>query len=960
MRSGFLGLSVLVTVLMLTVVPSEVWAQAQAANGVIEGTVVDASGATVPNAHIRVTHLDTGLAREVTTNDAGFYRAPLLALGRYEITVTQPGFNRFVQSGITLSAGQAATVDVTLKVGEVTAAVTIAADAPLADVTKIEVGRTINANEVQNLPLPSRNPYNFGLLQPGVNGFENVEFGVPRFNANGYKSRINYQLDGNTNTQKDRAGLRLSPISEVFVREVQVVSNGFAPEFGQTAGVVYNAVTPSGTNGFHGNAAYFLRRKPFVARPFFLRTDVPKADPGLNNVIASLGGPIIKDRAHFYIGYERVNRELRQDRVVTVSPVNAAALGLSPQPGFIPASQKTNFFILKPTWKINAGHELSGRYTLFTNNSPNNIAGGLNTLERSIDFTDNIQTGNAQLVSIFTPQWLNELRFQFARRNQPNKPNATFSGKGPSIVVSGVANFGAPTDANNLFNERIWQILDNVSWSRGNHSFKFGGDLQIIRDQRTVTLATTYSFANVAAFLAARSGANPLGYDTFSQATGDPGIEFGAEYFFWFAQDDWRVRPDLKLTYGIRYELYNIPSARSNAPLPLSRKFNRDTNNFAPRLGIAYGLGPSNKTVLRASAGLFYDAPGLAFYQNAIQNNGDPLFRTFSLRPTDPGAPAFPNPVNVLGLTPPRVSVDALDTRFANLYSFNQTVQIERELTNDFSVTLGYIHADGTRIPVVRRTNLPALAGTLADGRGVFGSGPRPDPNFTNIDITESVGKSSYHAGMLSLTRRFARGYQFSASYTWSHGIDDAPEINVIDSTEFISDPNNRRRDRGNALADQRHTFVLSSVIRPKFDSASASLRALLNNNQLGIIARFNSGFRANVRSNVDLNRDGITTNDRPLFIGRNTETTGSVKQIDLRYSRFIPIREAMRVEILGEFTNLFNIVNVAGVNSVAPTDAAGNPNLSILSILTTSDKKRVATGGFPQRIFQLGFRFHF
>src|SRR5262249_11719394 len=156
---------------------------------------------------------------------------------------------------------------------------------------------------------------------------------------------------------------------------------------------------------------------------------------------------------------------------------------------------------------------------------------------------------------------------------------------------------------------------------------------------------------------------------------------------------------NLKLTYGVRYELYNVPKARPDAPLALSQKFNRDTNNFAPRLGIAYSFGPAGKTVLRASAGLFYDAPGLAFYQNAIQNNGNPLFRTFVLRPTDSGAPAFPNPVRVTGLTPPSVSIDALDPRFANLYSFNQTVQVERELANDFSVTLGYIHVAGTRIP---------------------------------------------------------------------------------------------------------------------------------------------------------------------------------------------------------------------------------------------------------------------
>jgi TonB dependent receptor-like, beta-barrel len=453
---------------------------------------------------------------------------------------------------------------------------------------------------------------------------------------------------------------------------------------------------------------------------------------------------------------------------------------------------------------------------------------------------------------------------------------------------------------------------------------------------------------------------------------GEPKIDFGSQYYFLFAQDDWRVRPNFKLSFGVRYELYDVPDARANAPLAISQKFNRDTNNFAPRLGLSYSFGGTRKTVVRASAGVFYDAPGLLFYQNAIQNNGDPLTRTFTLRQNDPGAPAFPNPVNLAAAVLPKVSIDALAPDFANLYSFNQNLQVEQEISRDFSVTAGYIHVAGNRIPVVRITNLPPISGTLADGRAVFGAGARPNPNFGNINITESVGRSSYHAGSLSLNKRFSRGYQLSASYTWSHGIDDAPEINVIDSTEFPSDPTNRRRDRGNSLADQRHTFIFSGVLNPKFDVSNRIASALANNNQIGVIARFNSGFRFNVRGSVssnpalnpngvtELNRDGVATNDRPLFIGRNTATSGPVKQIDLRYSRFIPVRESMRVEVIGEFTNLFNIVNVSGVNQVVTVDAAGNPILTGTNILTTSNRKLIATGGFPQRIFQLGFKFHF
>ena len=157
-----------------------------------------------------------------------------------------------------------------MSVGDLNETVSVTADTPIVDPAKIDLGRNMNEREVKNLPLVSRNPFNFALLQPGVTGFENSEFGVPRFSANGTLLRINYQIDGNTNTQKDRAGLRMLPVSEVMVREVKVITSGYAPEFGQTTGLVYNAITPSGTNSVRGSASYRFRRKDMSARPFFL------------------------------------------------------------------------------------------------------------------------------------------------------------------------------------------------------------------------------------------------------------------------------------------------------------------------------------------------------------------------------------------------------------------------------------------------------------------------------------------------------------------------------------------------------------------------------------------------------------------------------------------------------------------------------------------------------------------
>ena len=140
----------------------------------------------------------------------------------------------------------------------------------MVDLGKTDVGRNLTETEIKNLPMVSRNPYNFALLEPGVTGTENSEFGVPRFSVNGQMTRINYQVDGSTNTQKDRAGLRLLPMSEVMIREVQVVSSGYAPEFGQTTGMVYNAVTPSGTNALRGDVGYRFRTKGFSAWPFYV------------------------------------------------------------------------------------------------------------------------------------------------------------------------------------------------------------------------------------------------------------------------------------------------------------------------------------------------------------------------------------------------------------------------------------------------------------------------------------------------------------------------------------------------------------------------------------------------------------------------------------------------------------------------------------------------------------------
>ncbi len=951
------------------------FAQSQALNGQIEGTVTDPNGATIPNASVTIVNIETGTTRTVTTDDSGVYRAPLLPLGTYRVTAEAPNFKRLVREGITLTTGQIATVTLALEAGQVSEVVTISGDAPIVDPGKIDLGRVMNTVEVHNLPLVSRNPYNFALLQSNVTGRPNVEFGVPRINANGYARRTNYQLDGNNNTQSDRSGIRLMPISELFVSEVQLVTNGFAPEFGNTPGLIMNAVTPSGTNDYHGHVSYRFRRTSFSSRPFFSDPTKPKPKTKVDDFTAAVGGPIIRNRWHFYAGFEKLSRDLggEPQRVITISQANqqaliAAGVPSSAFPNSIPTAQKVKFFIFRTDVRLTDQHSLVGRVNSFRNNSPDNIAGGTQTLQRSIDFVDQSDSVGLQLISAFTPTFLNEARYQYAKRYSQNLPNAN-SGTAPSIVITGAqaALFGAPENPNTIAPlETSKQFVDNVTITYGTHTMKFGGGFNRIGDTQKAGIFARYTFPSIAAYVAAKNGTAPLGYSNYVESFGEPSVSFHSTFYNFFGQDDWKVTPRLKVNYGVRYDLYAVPEAPANAPLAFSQKFRTDKNNFAPRLGVVYLLREGDRpTVVRGSMGIYYDPPQTDLYRRAIQNNGSPIFFNFTFNPTTSGAPSFPNTLGSLpaGAALPRQSVEAVAPDFSNLYAFHTNAQVEQALSKNLSLTAGIIYSKGTHIPVYRNINPINPVGSLADGRPIFSStisaATRLYPQFNNVLLAESVGNSNYTAGTISLNKRFWSGYQFSANYTYSHAIDDAPEQNLV-ATQFsnlvLSDPTNRARDRGNSQADQRHTFVMSFVGRPNFQVENSFLRGLINNNQLGFIATANSGETFNIVSTTDLNNDGVGAgnSDRPLFIGRNTGRTPRQLNVDMRYSRFVPITERYNVEVFGEFINLFNINSIFQVNGAVATDAAGNL-LAPLPDFTTRNP-----AALDSRLFQLGIKFNF
>jgi len=935
---------------------SPLLAQSQSINGTIEGTVRDTTGAVVPGVTVTALNVDTGLERTLATDTKGGYKAVLLPLGAYQVTAELSGFKKMERFGINLSAGRTAVVNFTMEVGGLEEVVSVTAEAPIADPGKIDLGRTINQADVQNLPLVARNPYNFALIQPNVTGYENVEFGATRMNANGTQMRTQYQLDGANTTQKNRAGLRMFQPSEVMVKEVTVVTSGFAPEFGQTTGMVFNMVTPSGTNSFNGHAGYRFRRTDMSARPFILQEDAEKPDTKIDNFTFTLGGPIVQDKWHFYVGYERLRRDLSQSNISTIRPEDAAALDLTAdQTANGTRIATANQLLLKLDGQLSNNHRVSARWGLFVQDIPSTGGGGTGTREVTELFQDRMDTASVQLISNFGANRLNELRIGWGKRDNPRTYELNTTNVLPhSVSIDGVVSMGGAARTPSEFIEKHWQVVDNFTWITGRHTLKVGFDVQFIEDSRLNSIRPSYRFATIEAYTAARDGIDPFSYSSFSQQVGDPTVEYKQKHIAFFVQDDFRITPNFKLLYGVRYDLATPPDADANAPHPYSRSFRTDRNNIGPRIGFSWSLDDAARTVLRGSTGIMYEPPLGRIYEDAFVNAGTARYISASLRPGDDGAPAYPGTLASLppGEIPPQPSIETVNPDLDNPYTWLSNVQLERALTDDVAVAVGFVNSTGRSIPAQASINYLPSASTLPDGRTLFDRSTRVWDQFNRVKEVRSTGKSQYNAITVSLNKRMSHGFQAQASYTWAkakdHGQGGGMVVGSIDR-EGLSDPLNSDLDYSYAAFDTRHTFIASTVIAPESDNP------ILDNNQLGLIVQYNSGLPFNIRSNRDLNLDGLT-NDRPNGIARNSGNLGRVLNVDARYSRFIPLGDRLRAELFVEAKNLFNTESISNNNEVIRTDSLGNPD----SPLPGSDADYPITGYYQSRQFQVAMKIHF
>jgi len=938
-------------------------AQTQANTGQIEGIVTDPAAASVTGAAVRIHHLDTNQVRELKTDAAGFYRAALLQIGAYEITVQAAGFAVYRQTGITLSTGQILTVNARLSLSAAQQEITVAADAALLEAAQVAQSRAVNQMDIDNLPNLSQSELNFAFLQPFVNGNRPREYEAPRLDFGGLARRVNFQVDGFQNSTAQQKAFRVIIFSTAALQETQIVSFGANAESGRTAGGVVNNIIRSGTNQFHGRASYVTSRKTINARPFGAREGIK---PSGNVWVGAIGGPIRKDRLFFFASYEASRRAFPQSLGFTspTAKANAAALGFSgAEVDVLPSRFNPQLWLAKLDWRPRDSHAFSLRGNTFRELFTARDPGGITVLSSSNGAIFNEAAMAFSWTYTISPSTLNEFRSQladrFTRRRPVVEPGPNTL---PQTTVSGVATFGYPSGLT-ANREKIVEWSDNLTQQVSQHQVKGGFNAVLSPLTFEDQLTPAFTFGGLSAsgargpvtalenHLWARQGRidpatnRPFTYTQLTLAFGERVLRYAQVYYGVYLQDQWRATRNLTLNYGLRWETGSPPEADQTSPFELSRQFPVDRNNVAPRFGFAWSPRGSQKTVLRGSYGIYYDAPQGNYFRDALTNNAQRQL-SIQISGSSAGAPVYPNyPTSPAGLAVVRSSLTVIDPRLAWMYAQQAQLAVQRELRRDLAVTVSYALTRGTKIPVAQNLNLAPAVGVLPDGRPLYSSA-RLDARFNNIAMITAAGNSNYNALGINLNQRFRRHYQFNLSYTWSHALDNAPETGIAGGSEQPQDTFNRRAEYGNSLADVRHVLNGSAVLRPR------SRNALLDNHQLALFFFARSGSTFNVLAGTDLNKDSVN-NDRPDFFGRNIGKGPASRQFDVRYSRFFPLRrEGVKAQFTAEAANVFNTPvqdsTNAFINRVWGTGPA--PVATFRDLIAYHEMRRI----------QLGFRLDF
>ena len=841
----------------------------------VQGTLTDTKGAVVAGATVTARNKQTSIERAAESDSSGNYQIAALPVGTYAIEVRGSGFKTQLADDVIVGVAQTIVQNFQMEVGAISEQVLVTSDVPVIETATTSVGTVINQRTVQEIPLNGRHFVDLGLLIPGSvtppqNGFLTAPLrgqGSFAFNTAGNREdTVNFMINGVNLNDMVQNQITFQP-SINTVQEFKADNSTFSAEYGRNSGAVVNIATRSGTNDYHGEFFEFFRNSALDARNFFERTTEP-APFKRNQFGFNIGGPVNiphfgesgpvfsyqgKNKTFFFFSYEG----LRQRQGLTISgvtvptdaqraavtdPVIQKLLPLIPRAnvgsngfaGAATAPVDIDQFTTDVTHNAGANDQLHFYYAIQRDARGEPILQG-NTVPGFGDTrTSRRQIFTFNETHTFGSNVVNEARFGFNRIHILFDPNAhlnplDFGIKNgvtsdiglPQMIVTGASlNFGGPTGFPQGRSDTTYVISDTLNYLRGNHSLKFGGELRRFYNNNTNQDTGSFTFANMAAFLDGTANA-------FNVTLGDVSSAIAQGALGLFVQDNYKLRSNLTLELGFRYDWLMSPTERfdrfvdyvpeinslvrvNNGVAPV---YHTNSKNFQPRVGFAWDPFKDGKTSVRGAYAILADQP----VTNLVTGNAtNPPFATPVAMPANTTT-KLSNATNV-AIPGSTASPSSSDPEFDNSYVQSWNLNVQREIGQGLGVTVGYFGSKGTHLRLTRNLNQTFLNAALNPVRRFPALSPNspilPNVPLLNITFREGTGNSSYNALWVTANKRLSKGLQFNASYTFSKSIDynsqSSQGVTVQDSYDL-------RGDRGLSDFDARHRFVVSGLYELPF-----------------------------------------------------------------------------------------------------------------------------------------------